>query len=104
MGTYYSQPVTDQRSVILLGETGAGKSSFGNFLLNRESFATGSGMLSTTQKVEQQSCQYTEDNHNIQLHVFDLPGLNDPRKIDTTYLNNTYSALKNSAGKGSLEN
>ena len=97
MGTYYSQPVNDQRSIILLGETGAGKSSFGNFLLNREGFATGSGMLSTTQKVEQQSFQYTQDDLNIQLHVFDLPGLNDPRKIDTTYLNNTYSALKNCA-------
>ena len=54
-------------------------------------------MLSTTQHVEQQSCQYTEDTRDIQLHVFDLPGLNDPRKIDTTYLNNTYSALKNCA-------
>ena len=97
MGAYYSQPVNDQRSIILLGETGAGKSSFGNFLLNREGFATGSGMLSTTQKVEQQSFQYTQDNLNIQLHVFDLPGLNDPRKIDTTYLNDTYSALKNCA-------
>ena len=89
---------SDERSIILLGETGAGKSAFGNFLLNSNNcFKTGTGMLSTTQTVEQQSCQYTEDSLSVALHVFDLPGLNDPRKIDTTHLRNTHSAVKNCA-------
>ena len=92
----YSQP-SDERSIILLGDTGAGKSAFGNFLLNRDIFKTGSGMLSTTQTVEQESCQYTEESLSIRLHVFDLPGLNDPRKVDIAHLNNTYSARKNCA-------
>ena len=96
MGQWHSQP-SDERSIILLGETGAGKSEFGNFLLNSNSFEAACGMLSTTQSVQQQSCQYTEDGLNVTLHVFDLPGLNDPRKIDTTQLKNTYSALKNCA-------
>ena len=96
MGQGYSQP-SDERSIILLGDTGAGKSAFGNFLLNRDIFKTGSGMLSTTQTVEQESCQYTEESLSIRLHVFDLPGLNDPRKVDIAHLNNTYSALKNCA-------
>ena len=97
MGQWQSSHQSDERSIILLGETGAGKSAFGNFLLNNNSFKTGTSMLSTTQTVEQQSCQYTEDSLSVVLHVFDLPGLNDPRKIDTTHLRNTHSAVKNCA-------
>lgn len=96
-GSYSKTPSGDQRSVILLGETGAGKSAFGNFLLKRDCFKTGDKMISTTQSVEQQTTEYSEENINISLHVFDLPGLNDPRKVDTTHLNNAYSALKKCA-------
>lgn len=94
MGNTTTHP--DQRSIFLIGETGAGKSSLGNFILRRTRFTTGNTLLSTTQKMESESYLYTTNTSDIQLHIFDMPGLNDPRMSDSAHLTDTYHSLKQS--------
>ena len=60
--------------VMLVGKTGAGKSSFGNFVLGRESFVTSSGLEVVTAKAAADSVMV--EGH--ELYVVDTPGFGDP--------------------------
>jgi hypothetical protein len=60
---------TDKKGVIILGETGVGKSNLGNFLIKSQNFKTSSSTNSETQQIA-----YGESNEII---VIDSPGTND---------------------------
>lgn len=63
----------EQRRVVLLGLSGAGKSSSGNTLLGRESFTSGSGFEAVTA-----DCQHdVAVVEGRELAVLDTPGLSD---------------------------
>ena len=61
--------ITDKKGVIILGETGVGKSNLGNFLIKSQNFKTSSSTNSETQQIA-----YGESNEII---VIDSPGTND---------------------------
>lgn len=65
-------------SILILGETGNGKSSLGNFILNREIFKTSNNPSSETKKPNgQYGIGETKD-----IFVIDTPGLQDPEGKD----------------------
>ena len=64
----------DKKGVIILGETGVGKSNFGNFLIKTNNFKTSSSTNSETQHVI-----YGESKEII---VIDSPGANDSSQND----------------------
>ena len=66
-------------SILILGETGNGKSSLGNFILNKENaFSTSDNTSSETKET---NGKYGEgDTKNI--FVIDTPGLQDPEGKD----------------------
>ena len=60
---------SNKKGVIVLGETGVGKSNFGNFLIKSQKFKISSSTNSETQQVS-----YGESS---QIIVIDSPGIND---------------------------
>ena len=64
----------DKKGVIILGETGVGKSNLGNFLIKANDFKTSSSTNSETQH-----CFYGESKEII---VIDSPGANDSSQND----------------------
>ncbi|XP_025082554.1 GTPase IMAP family member 4-like isoform X1 [Pomacea canaliculata] len=68
--------------VVLLGKTGAGKSSLGNTLLGREAFEVGRGLSSGTEK-----CQFADTLiEGVNLAVVDTPGLCDTHRPEQEVL------------------
>ena len=66
----------DVSSIILLGETGVGKSSFANKLFNIPKFKVGNELKSETEKVE----GYMGENKYSDIFIIDTPGLNDSNR------------------------
>lgn len=60
---------TDKKGVIILGETGVGKSNLGNLLLKSEDFKISSSINSETQKII--------NGDSKEIIVIDSPGAND---------------------------
>ena len=60
-------------SIITLGETGSGKSSFCNSLFSTQQFLVGHSLDSQTEKVEG---KYGENDYK-DIFIIDTPGLND---------------------------
>ncbi|XP_025111459.1 GTPase IMAP family member 4-like isoform X2 [Pomacea canaliculata] len=72
----------DECRVVLLGKTGAGKSSLGNTLLGREAFKVGLGLSSGTEK-----CQFADTLiEGVNLAVVDTPGLCDTHRPEQEVL------------------
>jgi len=69
-----SPSTSDKKGVIILGETGVGKSNLGNFLIKANDFKTSSSTNSETQHVF-----YGESKEII---VIDSPGANDSSQND----------------------
>ncbi|XP_070201260.1 uncharacterized protein [Littorina saxatilis] len=68
--------------IILIGTTGAGKSSLGNSLLNKSVFKVGRGMRSNTAKCERQ----TGKRSGTLIELVDTPGLCDTDEDDDVIL------------------
>lgn len=72
-------------SILILGETGNGKSSLGNFILNRkEIFPTSDGSDSKTKITK--GCYGIGETRDI--FVIDTPGLQDPQGEDKSHFEN----------------
>ena len=66
-----TEPMTTTNGLIILGNTGAGKSFIGNLILNREAFVHECNADSVTHKTE--FCEFSEGP--IQFSIFNIPGL-----------------------------
>ena len=66
----------NEYTVMLVGKMGAGKSSLGNFLLQREEFVTGDDIESVTNDNKCESRMITD---KIKLRIIDTPGFGDFR-------------------------
>ena len=67
----------NEYTVMLVGKMGAGKSSLGNFLLQREAFVTGDDMARVTNDNRCESRMITD---KIKLRIIDTPGFGDFRE------------------------
>jgi len=69
--------------VVLIGETGVGKSQLGNFILQNECFKTGNGKNSETETLSEGYSHL--DGMNVT--IVDTPGLNDTGSKDEEIMN-----------------
>lgn len=79
----------NKKNIVLVGETGQGKSTLGNFLLKKKAFEVSSKSQSCTAKT------VIEDSEQDNIQVIDTPGLKDSEGRDATYFENMTKKLKN---------
>jgi len=70
------------RNILLIGATGNGKSTLANVLTNSEEFKEGSGLISTTRKIQSKEFKIGE----VDYRIIDTPGLNDTKLSDREIL------------------
>ncbi|BFU18152.1 50S ribosome-binding GTPase/AIG1 family, putative [Entamoeba histolytica] len=84
-----------QTKFLLIGETGTGKSSAGNFILRKNVFKVGDGPISETRDVDVQS----GEGDRSDVTVIDTPGFNDSEKkvdknIDNKHIQNIVDCVR----------
>lgn len=67
-----------EKKIVLIGETGVGKSTIGNLFLGKEIFETGSSSRSVTQKTTFEKGKYLGKPSEQEILVVDTQGYNDP--------------------------
>lgn len=78
-----SLDITYDKNILLIGSTGAGKSSLGNFLMNPRGnlttfyFDTNDGADACTQDIKIQTKEYQLNNVKYNINIIDTPGLNE---------------------------
>ncbi|EMS17021.1 AIG1 family protein [Entamoeba histolytica HM-3:IMSS] len=90
-----SKPKT---KILLIGDTGVGKSSLGNFILGSDVFKVGGGSASVTQEI---SGFYGEGDRS-DLFVIDTPTLQDTRKENEKWLNKMIECIIEQEGIQSI--
>ena len=78
------------RSVLVIGTTGSGKSTFGNFLLGEKKFKVCTGGFSSVTTHTEAHVARLKDR---QLYVVDTPGFSDTRRSDDDILQEISSAV-----------
>ena len=68
--------------VLLIGKTGVGKSSLGNFLTNKKKFKPSIGFAGVTEGPDKESCEVYIDGDRFIMSVIDTPGLADAAQED----------------------
>ena len=67
------EKVSDESTLLLMGMTGAGKSTIGNFLIQKDVFGSRHGILSVSHGPQMAKTE----KYGTSLSVVDTPGLND---------------------------
>ena len=83
---------TEKLKLVLIGETGVGKSQLGNFILRQDYFKVGFGGNSET-KGFQEKTAYIE-KLNIDVTIVDTQGFNDRNADDNTIMDNIVSKFR----------
>lgn len=68
--------------VLLIGKTGVGKSSLGNFLTEKSKFKAARSFAGVTGDADRESCIVDIDGDQFVMHVIDTPGLADAAEED----------------------
>ena len=68
--------------VLLIGKTGVGKSSLGNFLTGKEKFKAARSFAGITGDPDKESCEVNIDGDRFKMYVIDTPGLADAAQED----------------------
>ncbi|OUM59779.1 hypothetical protein PIROE2DRAFT_63558 [Piromyces sp. E2] len=82
-------------SLILIGETGNGKSSLGNFILNKKEVFSVSDNPESETKI---TIGEHGDNENRDIFVIDTPGLKDAEETDKKHLGQMVDYIKENPG------
>lgn len=76
--------------ILLLGESGVGKSALGNILLNKQAFKIGNSLSLETKEME----VVNGDNENENLTIIDTPGFEYPKTLNNSSILHLASFLK----------
>ncbi|EDR23771.1 hypothetical protein, conserved [Entamoeba dispar SAW760] len=85
-----------QTKLLLIGETGTGKSSLGNFILKKNVFMACESPNSVTKKTDE--CSGKGDRSDV--FVVDTPGLNDSNNFDNINIQNIIECVKKTGLQG----
>ncbi|GAT99457.1 AIG1 family protein [Entamoeba histolytica] len=83
-----------QTKLLLIGETGVGKSSLGNFILERTVFTVDY----STNSVKKDVAGYFGKYERKDLFVIDTPGLQDTQELNEKFLNDIVEYVKKQGG------